>query len=85
VTCNSSTVAALCADANNGVVLVGLFFVVPCTDSFVRVDLRTVSFDIPPQEVCMSSVRDLRINLTSYTSKCFTIRTGLTEFQIVLI
>ncbi|XP_077578320.1 stomatin (EPB72)-like 3a [Stigmatopora nigra] len=29
----------------------GLFFVIPCTDDFVKVDLRTVSFDIPPQEV----------------------------------
>ncbi|TWW76869.1 Erythrocyte band 7 integral membrane protein [Takifugu flavidus] len=28
----------------------GLFFVLPCTDSFVKVDLRTISFDIPPQE-----------------------------------
>ncbi|XP_026177333.1 stomatin (EPB72)-like 3a isoform X1 [Mastacembelus armatus] len=28
----------------------GLFFIVPCTDDFVKVDLRTVSFDIPPQE-----------------------------------
>uniref|UniRef100_A0A672ZLP3 Stomatin like 3 n=1 Tax=Sphaeramia orbicularis TaxID=375764 RepID=A0A672ZLP3_9TELE len=29
----------------------GLFFVLPCTDAFVKVDLRTVSFDIPPQEI----------------------------------
>ncbi|XP_059187665.1 stomatin (EPB72)-like 3a [Centropristis striata] len=29
----------------------GLFFVLPCTDSLVKVDLRTVSFDIPPQEI----------------------------------
>ncbi|CAL8351710.1 unnamed protein product [Lota lota] len=29
----------------------GLFFIVPCTDRFVKVDLRTVSFDIPPQEI----------------------------------
>ncbi|KAM9811468.1 stomatin (EPB72)-like 3a isoform 3-T3 [Syngnathus typhle] len=29
----------------------GLFFVIPCTDNFVKVDLRTVSFDIPPQEI----------------------------------
>ncbi|KAK2846712.1 hypothetical protein Q5P01_009711 [Channa striata] len=29
----------------------GLFFVLPCTDSCVKVDLRTVSFDIPPQEL----------------------------------
>uniref|UniRef100_A0A8C7T0X4 Stomatin (EPB72)-like 3a n=1 Tax=Oncorhynchus mykiss TaxID=8022 RepID=A0A8C7T0X4_ONCMY len=29
----------------------GIFFVLPCTDTFVKVDLRTVSFDIPPQEI----------------------------------
>ncbi|TKS80813.1 Erythrocyte band 7 integral membrane protein [Collichthys lucidus] len=29
----------------------GLFFVLPCTDTFVKVDLRTISFDIPPQEI----------------------------------
>ncbi|XP_056139170.1 stomatin (EPB72)-like 3a [Lampris incognitus] len=29
----------------------GLFFVLPCTDTFVKVDLRTVTFDIPPQEI----------------------------------
>ncbi|XP_061636980.1 uncharacterized protein LOC133481831 isoform X5 [Phyllopteryx taeniolatus] len=29
----------------------GLFIVIPCTDNFVKVDLRTVSFDIPPQEI----------------------------------
>ncbi|XP_046146165.1 band 7 protein AGAP004871-like isoform X4 [Osmia bicornis bicornis] len=29
----------------------GTFFVMPCVDNCVRVDLRTVSFDVPPQEV----------------------------------
>ncbi|XP_004538486.1 stomatin-like [Maylandia zebra] len=29
----------------------GLFFVLPCTDSFINVDMRTVTFNIPPQEV----------------------------------
>uniref|UniRef100_A0A3B3HER4 Stomatin (EPB72)-like 3b n=1 Tax=Oryzias latipes TaxID=8090 RepID=A0A3B3HER4_ORYLA len=29
----------------------GIFFILPCTDSLIRVDLRTVSFDIPPQEI----------------------------------
>ncbi|KAG9463215.1 hypothetical protein GDO78_022196 [Eleutherodactylus coqui] len=28
-----------------------LFFVLPCTDSFIKVDMRTISFDIPPQEI----------------------------------
>ena len=32
-------------------VLSGLFFVVPCIDSYKAVDLRVVSFDVPPQEV----------------------------------
>nr|XP_027326584.1 stomatin [Anas platyrhynchos] len=29
----------------------GLFFALPCTDSFIKVDMRTISFDIPPQEI----------------------------------
>ena len=29
----------------------GIFFVIPCIDHFKCVDLRTVSFDVPPQEV----------------------------------
>uniref|UniRef100_A0A9J7XEI4 Stomatin (EPB72)-like 3b n=1 Tax=Cyprinus carpio carpio TaxID=630221 RepID=A0A9J7XEI4_CYPCA len=29
----------------------GIFFILPCTDSFVKVDLRTISFNIPPQEI----------------------------------
>jgi hypothetical protein len=28
----------------------GMFFIVPCIDSYRRVDLRVVSFDVPPQE-----------------------------------
>lgn len=33
----------------------GLFFILPCTDSYTKVDLRTVSFDVPPQEVAILS------------------------------
>eukprot|EP00731_Ephydatia_muelleri_P023880 Em0016g151a len=29
----------------------GIFFVLPCVDSFVTVDLRTQTFDVPPQQV----------------------------------
>lgn len=29
----------------------GLFFIVPCVDSIVNVDLRSVTFDVPPQEI----------------------------------
>ncbi|XP_064649318.1 band 7 protein AGAP004871-like isoform X2 [Lineus longissimus] len=29
----------------------GLFFIVPCIDNYTKIDLRTVSFDVPPQEI----------------------------------
>ena len=29
----------------------GLFFIIPCIDQIVVCDLRTISFDVPPQEV----------------------------------
>lgn len=29
----------------------GLFFILPCIDTYRQVDLRTVSFDVPPQEI----------------------------------
>ena len=29
----------------------GLFFIIPCMDNISVVDLRTVTFDVPPQEI----------------------------------
>lgn len=29
----------------------GIFFIVPCIDSYRKVDLRVLSFEVPPQEV----------------------------------
>jgi len=34
-----------------GAVGPGLFFIIPCIDNISVVDLRTVSFDVPPQEI----------------------------------
>jgi len=34
-----------------GAVGPGLFFIIPCMDSIVVTDLRTISFDVPPQEI----------------------------------
>ena len=31
----------------------GIFTVIPCIDTYRCVDLRTVSFDVPPQEVSL--------------------------------
>ncbi|XP_057289364.1 stomatin-like isoform X1 [Hydractinia symbiolongicarpus] len=29
----------------------GIFFILPCIDTYMKVDLRVVSFDVPPQEI----------------------------------
>ena len=29
----------------------GIFFILPCIDNYQKVDLRTVAFDVPPQEI----------------------------------
>jgi len=29
----------------------GLFFIIPCIDTYTKVDLRTQTFDVPPQEI----------------------------------
>ena len=31
----------------------GLFFILPCVDTIVKVDLRTTTFNVPPQEVSL--------------------------------
>lgn len=31
--------------------LVGIFFVLPCIESYQKVDLRTITLGVPPQEV----------------------------------
>ena len=36
---------------NGGAKGPGLFWVLPCTDTIQIVDLRTLTFDIPPQEI----------------------------------
>ena len=35
----------------NGAVGPGLFVIIPCIDTIQVVDLRTVSFNVPPQEI----------------------------------
>ena len=32
----------------------GIFFIIPCIDTYTKVDLRTVSFDVPPQGIVLS-------------------------------
>ena len=32
----------------------GVFFIIPCVDTYVKIDMRSMTFEIPPQEVRMS-------------------------------
>ena len=29
----------------------GVFFIIPCVDVFEKIDMRTMTYEIPPQEV----------------------------------
>ena len=31
----------------------GVFFIIPCVDIYEKIDMRTQTFDVPPQEVMM--------------------------------
>ena len=34
----------------------GVFFVIPCVDVYEKIDLRTSTYEIPPQEVTLLSL-----------------------------
>lgn len=49
----------------------GLFFIVPKIDQFKKVDLRTVSFNVPPQEVLLKFyLTFLMLYFAQSTAKC---------------
>ena len=50
-----------------GAVGPGLFFILPCLDTIQTVDLRTITFDVPPQEILTKdsvSVAGVQLNFT---------------------
>jgi erythrocyte band 7 integral membrane protein len=40
----------------------GLFFVIPCTDNVNKIDLRTITLDIPPQEILTKDSVTVRVD-----------------------
>lgn len=44
----------------------GIFFLLPCIDKFLPVDVRTKSFDVPPQRVSKRSLELKRRQKISY-------------------
>ena len=35
----------------------GVFFIIPCVDVFEKIDMRTMTYEIPPQEVNFDSLQ----------------------------
>lgn len=57
----------------------GIFFILPCIDAYARVDLRTRTYDVPPQELSINTKFNIPFLtfimkiLQHYTHKCRTI------------
>jgi erythrocyte band 7 integral membrane protein len=48
----------------------GIFFVNPCTDQYKKIDLRTVSFDVPPQEILTKDSVTVKVDAVVYYRVC---------------
>lgn len=44
----------------------GIFFILPCIDDYSKVDLRTISFDVPPQEVLTKDSVTISVDAVVY-------------------
>jgi len=49
-----------------GAVGPGLFFIVPCMDNIVVTDLRTITFDVPPQEILSKDSVTIAVDAVVY-------------------
>ncbi|CAF4755990.1 unnamed protein product [Rotaria sp. Silwood1] len=48
----------------------GLFFILPCVDLITKVDLRTVTFDVPPQEILTRDSVTVSVDAVVYFRIC---------------
>jgi len=44
----------------------GLFWTLPCTDEFTKIDMRTISFDVPPQEILTKDSVTIAVDAVVY-------------------
>lgn len=52
--------------AKRGIKGPGLFFIIPCLDTLVKLDLRIVSFDVPPQEILTKDSVTIAVDAVCY-------------------
>ncbi len=62
----------------------GLIFIIPIVDQIVRVDLRTVTLNVPPQEVITKDNVTVRVNAVAYF-RLVDPRKAITEIENFLI
>lgn len=48
----------------------GIFFILPCIESYQKVDLRTITLGVPPQEVVFSNPENIIAFLVMYIYRC---------------
>lgn len=58
----------------------GMFFILPCLDEFKKVDLRTVSYDVPPQEILTKDSVTVAVDAVIY-SKIFDPTTSVVNVE----
>ena len=44
----------------------GVFFIIPCVDTHVKIDLRTATYEIPPQEILTKDSVTVFVNAIMY-------------------
>jgi len=44
----------------------GIFFIIPCVDSYTKVDMRVLTFDVPPQEILTKDSVTVHVDAIMY-------------------
>ena len=44
----------------------GIFFILPCIDNYTKIDLRVISFDVPPQEILTRDSVTVAVDAVTY-------------------
>ncbi|XP_002166790.2 mechanosensory protein 2 isoform X1 [Hydra vulgaris] len=44
----------------------GIFFILPCVDNYTKIDLRVISFDVPPQEILTRDSVTVSVDAVTY-------------------
>ena len=47
----------------------GVFFIIPCLDVYQKIDMRTATYDVPPQEVSFVNNNKVSTELTTAVKK----------------